>query len=81
MVALVEGSLFTSQQARDFQEEDEDNEPENKPVRRRDRGKMPVASEGAARAASKATWRSRRVSKWISHHSDGIRNRRRKHVR
>ncbi|MEX0586194.1 MAG: hypothetical protein WD176_06100, partial [Pirellulales bacterium] len=44
---------------------------EGKPIRRRDRGKMPVGSEGRARAASKATWRSRRVSKWIARHSDG----------
>jgi hypothetical protein len=57
------------------------DDEQDRPIRRRDRGKMPVASEGRARAASKATWRSRRVSRWIAQHSDGIRNRRRKHVR
>jgi hypothetical protein len=61
--------------------EEAGDDDDEKVIRRRDRGKMPVASEGKARAASKSTWRSRQVSKWIARHSDGIRNRRRKHVR
>ncbi len=47
-------------------------------VRRRDRGKMPVSRESRAGAASKATWRSKQVTKRFSRASDGIRNRRKK---
>ena len=61
----------------------DDSEPEDQlggMVRRRDRGKMPVASESRARAACKATWRSKVVSRRLGRRTDGIRNRRQRKV-
>ena len=49
-------------------------------IRRRDRGKMPVAKEARARAAGKATWRSRALSRRLGRSTDGMRNRRIKKV-
>lgn len=45
-------------------------------IRRRDRGKMPVASEARARAACKGTWRSKALSRRLGRKTDGMRNRR-----
>jgi hypothetical protein len=46
----------------------------------RERGKMPVASDAKAKAASKDTWRGRRATKRIARVSSGIRNRRQKRI-
>jgi hypothetical protein len=48
--------------------------------RRSERGKMPVAREARAKAASRATWRSRRATKRIARSTSGIRNRRNKKI-
>jgi hypothetical protein len=55
-------------------------EEQERVVRRRDRGKMPVASEARARAACKVTWRSKAVSRRLGRKTDGMRNRRRRKV-
>jgi hypothetical protein len=44
--------------------------------RRKERGKMPVARDARARAASKETWRSRRAAKRFGKAADGIHKRR-----
>lgn len=53
-----------------------DTEEQERIVRRRDRGKMPVASEARARAACKGTWRSKALSRRLGRKTDGMRNRR-----
>jgi hypothetical protein len=50
------------------------------PLGRKYRGKMPVASEARAKAASKATWRSRQATKRVARLHGSIRNRRQKRV-
>jgi hypothetical protein len=60
----------------DFDPDQEDVSPDSEIVRRRDRGKMPVAREARARAACKSTWRSRVLSRKLGRRTDGIRNRR-----
>ncbi len=53
---------------------------EDMAIQRKDRGKMPVGSESKAKAASKATWRSKRATKRISRNGGGIRNRRKRKI-
>ena len=50
----------------------------NRSTRRLSRGKMPVGSDAKAKAASKATYRSKRTGKQISRATGGMRNRRNK---
>ncbi len=59
---------------------DDDDIEESTPNRatRKSRGKMPVGSEAKAKAASKATHRSKRAGKKISRSTGGMRNRRNK---
>jgi hypothetical protein len=60
-------------EADDFQS---DTAEQERITRRRDRGKMPVASEARARAACKVTWRSKALSRRLGRKTDGMRNRR-----
>ena len=50
------------------------------PNSRHERGKMPVASDAKAKAASKDTWRGRKATKRIARLASGIRNRRQKRI-
>ncbi len=63
-----------------LEEPPDDSINDDLPVQRKDRGKMPVSSESKAKAASKATWRSKRATKRISRTGGGIRNRRRRKI-
>ncbi len=59
---------------------DDPVDEEDIPIQRKDRGKMPVSSESKAKAASKATWRSKRATKRVSRTGGGIRNRRKRKI-
>lgn len=50
------------------------------PVIHREKGRMPVASDAKAKAASKETWRGRRATKRVAQVTSGIRHRRKKKV-
>jgi hypothetical protein len=59
---------------------DEDDAQVPEPASRRFRAKMPVSSDARAKAASKATWKSRQATKRVARAHGSIRNRRQKRV-
>jgi hypothetical protein len=64
----------------DLTDEDDPGIAFQEPIARHERGKMPVASDAKAKAASKDTWRGRRATKRIARVASGIRNRRQKRI-
>ena len=64
----------------DSPDEDDPSVAFQEPNARNERGKMPVASDAKAKAASKDTWRGRRATKRIARLAGGIRNRRQKRI-
>lgn len=64
----------------DLTEDDDPSIAFQEPNSHRERGKMPVASDSKAKAASKDTWRGRKATKRIARVASGIRNRRQKRI-
>jgi hypothetical protein len=73
---LGEGGLAMVSIQWDSDDWPSDTTEQERVTRRRDRGKMPVASEARARAACKVTWRSKELSRRLGRKTDGMRNRR-----